>query len=143
MNRVARVWSAVCRDQQVEYMAHAEPPEPLLSALSQAVSVMTEAMGEQPDIFTADTLRFYFDAVHFTRIAERFGAHSVFDITLSDRKNSVLCVNKALARDQVEFKRPAAITTATNAPEALGDLSIPLPEIRTDPATEASCRPSR
>jgi DNA excision repair protein ERCC-2 len=96
LNRIARAWSDVCRGQEIEYVAHQEPPEALLNALSQAVSVMTEAMGEQPDIFTADTLRFYFDAVHFTRIAERFGSHSVFDITLNNTRNSVLCLRNVI-----------------------------------------------
>ncbi len=79
LNRIARAWSDVTRDQNVDYVAHAEPPEALLSALAQVVSQMTEAMGEQPDLFTPETLRFYFDAVHFTRITERFSSHSVFE----------------------------------------------------------------
>lgn len=67
LTREAKTWSATIREQDaqgIEYKAHAEPPESLLSALGNAVAQMTEALGEQPDVFTPDTLRFYFDAVH-------------------------------------------------------------------------------
>ncbi|SAK64310.1 DNA repair helicase [Caballeronia hypogeia] len=105
LGRVARSWSETTREQHAagtEYAAHAEAPEPFLNALGQAVSLMTETLGEQPDAFTPDTLRFYFDAVHFTRIAERFGAHSIFDITLAGepsiakKRNAVLCLRNVI-----------------------------------------------
>jgi DNA excision repair protein ERCC-2 len=101
--RVARSWSETASEQHasgVDYAAHTEPPARFLAALGQAVSVMTEMLGEQPDAFTPDTLRFYFDAVHFTRIAERFGSHSIFDITLGLASRSA---------NRSAKKRPAAL----------------------------------
>ncbi|SAK47928.1 ATP-dependent DNA helicase [Caballeronia ptereochthonis] len=92
LGRVARSWNDMAREQDetgAEYMTYPEPPARLLTALGQAVSQMTEMLGEQPDVFTPETLRFYFDAVHFTRIAERFGSHSIFDITLGGAGSSV------------------------------------------------------
>ena len=31
--------------------------------------------------------RFYFDALHFAKLAESFGAHSLFDVTRADAKH--------------------------------------------------------
>jgi DNA excision repair protein ERCC-2 len=103
LNRVARSLSDTAREQDAagtEYAAYAQAPANLLSTLGQAVSQMTELLGEQPDVFTPELLRFYFDAVHFGRIAERFGAHSIFDITLerarTNQRGAVLCLRNVV-----------------------------------------------
>ena len=53
----------------------------LAGALQQVVSVITDHLAERP---AADSplLRFYFDALHFTRVLESFGDHSLFDVTV-------------------------------------------------------------
>ncbi|WP_277183749.1 ATP-dependent DNA helicase [Caballeronia sp. BR00000012568055] len=132
LNRVARAWSEASRDQRIEYAAYPEPPEALLSALSQAVSQMTEALADHPDAFTPDTLRFYFDAVHFTRIAERFGAHSIFDVTLTHQRNTVLCLRNVIPAPhlQARFARAhnVALFSATLTPAHFYADTLGLPE---------------
>ena len=45
------------------------------------IATIAEFSAEQPDALEPDLLRFYFDAMHFVRIAERFGPHSLFDVS--------------------------------------------------------------
>jgi DNA excision repair protein ERCC-2 len=147
LNRVARSWSETASEQHasnVEYAAHTETPARFLTALGQAVSLMTETLGEQPDIFTPDTLRFYFDAVHFTRIAERFGTHSIFDITLSGasssakKRNAVLCLRNVIPAPHLapRFARAHSVAlfsaTLTPAHFYADTLGLPSSSVRID-----------
>ena len=141
LGRVARSWSEVTREQDaanIEYAAHAEPPARLLTALGQAVSLMTETLGEQPDVFTPEILRFYFDAMHFTRIAERFGSHSIFDITLgrvganAKKRNAVLCLRNVIPAPHLTPRlaraHSVALFSATLTPAHFYADTLGLPE---------------
>jgi len=147
LGRVARSWNETASDQHaagVEYAAHPESPARFLNALGQAVSLMTETLGEQPDIFTPDTLRFYFDALHFTRIAERFGTHSIFDITLTGaasgakKPNAVLCLRNVIPAPHLapRFARAhcVALFSATLTPAHFyaDTLGLPQSSVRID-----------
>jgi DNA excision repair protein ERCC-2 len=129
------------RDQDaanIDYVAHTETPARLLTALAQAVSLMTETLGEQPDVFKPETLRFYFDAMHFTRIAERFGSHSIFDITLgrtssnAGKRNAVLCLRNVIPAPHLapRFARAhsVALFSATLTPAHFYADTLGLPE---------------
>ena len=85
-----------------------------LAALQQVVSVVTDHLAERP---AADSplLRFYFDALHFTRVHEDFGEHSLFDVTLevgATACDSTLCLRNLVP---APFLKPrfAAAHTAT------------------------------
>ena len=79
-----------------------ELPLKLLGALQQAVSAITDYLGEQPAGLDAELQRAYFDAMHFCRVAELFGEHSLFDISLlpatarSKARRSILCVRNVV-----------------------------------------------
>lgn len=145
--RVARSWSETAAEQHAantDYAAHTEPPARFLAALGQAVSLMTETLGEQPDAFTPDILRFYFDAVHFTRIAERFGTHSIFDITLSGaasnakKRHAVLCLRNVIPAPHLapRFARAHSVAlfsaTLTPAHFYADTLGLPASSVRID-----------
>ena len=147
LGRVARNLRELTREQDaanIDYAAHTETPARLLTALAQAVSLMTETLGEQPDVFTPETLRFYFDAVHFTRIAERFGTHSIFDITLgrmslsAGKRNAVLCLRNVIPAPHLapRFARAhsVALFSATLTPAHFYADTLGLPEssVRVD-----------
>lgn len=55
-------------------------PAKFLVALQQATRAMSDALDADPASFDADLKRFYFDTLHFLRMAERFGEHSLFDV---------------------------------------------------------------
>jgi DNA excision repair protein ERCC-2 len=80
LQRLARVWSDLCDAQTQPYAVLEQLPDPLLKALQQAVSRLTDLAVEQVDRLAPDLERFYFDAMRFCRLAENFAEHSLFDI---------------------------------------------------------------
>ncbi|MCY7370706.1 MAG: ATP-dependent DNA helicase [Polaromonas sp.] len=57
-----------------------EIPEGFVKALQQACSAMTDQLAEDPTRLHGALQGFYFDALHFSRLADSFGAHSLFDL---------------------------------------------------------------
>src|SRR3546814_19764092 len=82
LGRVQRYWNDLHREQLANYQVQPELPLKLLGALQQAVSAVTDYLGEQPGGLDAELQRAYFDAMHFCRLAEQFGQHSLFDIRM-------------------------------------------------------------
>ncbi|MCQ4303450.1 ATP-dependent DNA helicase [Stutzerimonas frequens] len=102
LGRVQRCWNDLHREQLADYQVQPELPLKLLGALQQAVSVITDYLGEQPAGLDAELQRAYFDAMHFCRVAELFGEHSLFDISLlpatarSKARRSILCLRNVV-----------------------------------------------
>ena len=86
LDRLHRAWRDLSRDPQHPaeraYQVRASLPDKFLLALQQATSAITDDMEANPAQVDAALQRFYFDALHFSRMAESFGAHSLFDITV-------------------------------------------------------------
>ncbi|ABM36301.1 ATP-dependent DNA helicase [Polaromonas naphthalenivorans] len=85
LDRLHRVWRDVQKDPQHDpqaaYQVRPDPPDKFLLALQQATSAITDDIEAHPTRVDAALQRFYFDALHFSRMAESFGGHSLFDIT--------------------------------------------------------------
>ncbi|MBW8338519.1 MAG: ATP-dependent DNA helicase [Pseudomonas sp.] len=102
LGRVQRCWNELHREQLPDYQVQPESPLKLLGALQQAVSAITDYLGEQPAGLDAELQRAYFDAMHFCRVAELFGEHSLFDISLlpatarSKARRSILCLRNVV-----------------------------------------------
>jgi len=102
LGRVQRSWNELNRAQLADYQVQPELPFKLLNALQQAVSAITDYLGEQPAGLDAELQRAYFDAMHFCRVAELFGEHSLFDISLlpatgrGKTKRSILCLRNVV-----------------------------------------------
>lgn len=96
LDRVNRQWNALYRDQDSAYQVYHAIGDKLLFALQQAGTEITDLMAEEPANVNEDLQRFYFDAMHFSKLAEVFGEHSMFDITKDgrpgNRTNAVLCL---------------------------------------------------
>ncbi len=86
LDRLHRVWRDLAKDPQHPmdqgYQVRARLPEKFLLALQNATTAITDDLEANPTRMDAALQRFYFDALHFSRMAESFGAHSLFDITL-------------------------------------------------------------
>lgn len=80
--RVFREWDTVQQSQQADYETGDEIPERFLRALQAANTAMAEHFAATPDASQGPLQRFFFDALHFARLAEAFGDHSVFERTL-------------------------------------------------------------
>ncbi|WP_420226099.1 ATP-dependent DNA helicase [Pigmentiphaga litoralis] len=84
LEKLNRIWNEVNREQTETYTAYDAVPGKWLIALQQAVTAVGEELTERPAGVDEALQQFYFDALRFQRIADSFGAHSLFDITLID-----------------------------------------------------------
>lgn len=104
MDRLYRQWNALAKAGDASYEVHAEVPAAFVDAIAQLCSAMIDEMSEHPHRHDATLERFYFDALHFMRLAEQMsdhgGKHSLFDITRTPRLragvNAALCVRNLL-----------------------------------------------
>lgn len=95
LERISRHWRQLERDQEVAYQVYPTTPDLFIMALQKAVSTLTDHLSEQPAGNAAELLHFYLDAMLFCRLAEAFGAHSLFDISRDENNGqsvSTLCI---------------------------------------------------
>ena len=95
LERISRHWRQLERDQEVAYQVYPTAPDLFVMALQKAVSTLTDHLSEQPAGNAGELLHFYLDAMLFCRLAEAFGAHSLFDISRDESSGqsvSTLCI---------------------------------------------------
>ncbi|SCX65210.1 ATP-dependent DNA helicase [Variovorax sp. EL159] len=80
--RLFREWDTLQQSQQADYETGDEIPERFVRTLQAANTAMAEYFAATPDASQGPLQRFFFDALHFARMAEAFGDHSVFERTL-------------------------------------------------------------
>jgi DNA excision repair protein ERCC-2 len=113
LDKLDRAWSLLWRDQEESYRVHDELPEALVHALQQLGTSMTDYLADNPTEVHAQLQRFYFDVLHFGRIAELFGAHSLFDVTLdADGQGAKLCLRNVVPAPFLKPRLAAAHATA-------------------------------
>ena len=95
LDKVGRQWASFVNVQAEDYQTYPAIPEKLLKALQQAVSSITDFIAEQPTAASEDLQGFYFNAMHFCRLAEQFDDSSLFDVTTSER-SSELCLRNVI-----------------------------------------------
>ena len=83
LDKFNRAFNDVHRTQTDGYLVAKEIPVDFLKALQQAITAITDFLVANPTRVDADLQTFYFEALHFARMADSFGAHSIFDITLA------------------------------------------------------------
>ncbi|WP_421954431.1 ATP-dependent DNA helicase [Polaromonas sp.] len=84
LERLNRNFNDLHKLQTEPYQVHAELPASFLKALQQAITGITDFLVANPTRVDGELQAFYFEALHFSRMADAFGAHSIFDITLND-----------------------------------------------------------
>ena len=92
LEKVGRCWTELDREISAPYKVLPELPDKLLAALQTAGSAITDHLADNPGPMDPSLQRFYFDALHFARLAESFGAHSLFDVTRVDPRTTQLCI---------------------------------------------------
>ena len=103
LDGLQRSWTALNKKQADAYQAYDAAPAGVLAAVQKAVAAITEYLGESPLAQDDPVLAFYFEALHFMRLAEQFGSHALFDVTRADGRGqgaktppSTLCVRLSL-----------------------------------------------
>ncbi len=81
LDRLNRSWNALHKDQEEEYRVYPELPSSFDTGLRALLSSMAEQMAQHPAEFDSGLQSFYFDLLHFGRLLECFGEHSMADIS--------------------------------------------------------------
>lgn len=138
--RVHRRWNALHADQHESYRAGDTLPAEFIAALEQACATIGDYFADHPQPHDAELERFYFDALHFARLAERFDKHSLFDITLAPphsvrgarSKRSTLCVRNVVPagalRPRMAQAHCVALFSGTLAPSGYYADMLGLPD---------------
>ncbi|MBC7700731.1 ATP-dependent DNA helicase, partial [Aquabacterium sp.] len=95
LDRLHKSWNATHQGQPDDYQVHAQVPEAFMFTLQQATNTVTEHLSEHPTLVDEALQNFYFEALHFTRLSESFGEHSLFDLTRHG-KQSTLCIRNVV-----------------------------------------------
>ena len=136
--RLHRAWNELSKDQQSPYEAQAKLPEKWFNALQNANAAITAFYSENPTHIDADLQRFYFDSLHFARMAELFDAHSLFDVSLNQtpggksKPQAMLCIRNVVPAPFLAPRFAAAhcavLFSATLQPQRYYRTLLGLPE---------------
>ena len=85
LERLGRQWTKVHAGQDEDHRVHDHVPADLVAALQRATAAIGDHLAEAAGAVAPELLDFHFEALHFLRLAERFGPHAVFDVTLAPR----------------------------------------------------------
>ena len=125
-DKLNRQWNGLNRAHaSADYHVIPELPVKLLFALQGTAATITDYLTEQPFALSSELMQFYFDALHFLRVAELFDRKTfLFDITRQNSSNartgSILCfrnlVPAALLRKRFETSQTTTLFSATLKP---------------------------
>ncbi|WP_028216821.1 ATP-dependent DNA helicase [Paraburkholderia oxyphila] len=125
LTRLARQWNAQNALQPHAWRASETLPEGLVAALGDVIAAIGDQLAQPALVRDAELERFYFDALHFVRMAERFDAQSIFDVTPlatrdAKRTRSTLCIRNIVPAGALRARMAAAhsvtLFSATLAP---------------------------
>ncbi|ROM89624.1 ATP-dependent DNA helicase [Pseudomonas brassicacearum] len=125
LQRVNREWNALHKTQISPYQAYAKAPDKLLQALSLCTTAIGDYLNDHPQGLDATLQSFYFDALQFSRVAELFDEHFLFDISKRDLGNtrslSQLCLRNVVPagflRPRLTAARSTVMFSATLSPQ--------------------------
>jgi Rad3-related DNA helicase len=115
LSPLRRIWTSLQRVQATDYGVHPSLPADFMAQLQRTTSALGDHLATDPVSTSEPLLRFHFDALHFSRMAEAFGGHSLFDVTrrpgAQPDGDSTLCIRNV---NPAPFLAPRfAATTAT------------------------------
>jgi DNA excision repair protein ERCC-2 len=128
LDRVHRYWMNLLKEQNEGYRIYPAPPEKLLGALQRATTEITDHMADHPSALDTGLQNFYFDALHFLRMAELFDENSLFDVSKENserdvrpgRNHSLLCLRNIIPASflapRFAVARSAVLFSATLSP---------------------------
>ena len=104
LDRLHRAWNRLAREQPQPYRVLPEAPRALVTALQGLITAVGDWLADQSLPGTDELLRFHFEALHFARLLEAFGDHSLIDLstdgpTGGERRepaDTVLCVRNVV-----------------------------------------------
>jgi len=138
LDRLKRAWRALDKDQTEPYRVYTSLPEPLLGALQQCGSSLTEHFTEHPAEPDAALQAFYFEALHLARMAELLDSHSIVDASRPPPNgrlkngDSTLCIRNIVPapflKPRLQAAHTATLFSATLQPSGYYADLLGLPE---------------
>ena len=95
LRRLRRAWTTLTKDQTEPYRVQAALPAKFIAALRETTALVGEQLADSPQAVDDATLRFYFDALQFGRLADSFDTHSLFDVSVQQRDVTV-CIRNVI-----------------------------------------------
>ncbi len=118
LDKLSRSWSDLHRDQEETYQVHAELPQKFRNALQVVAAELMDHEGLSSNTSSGPMdprlQEFLFEVLHFSRLAEQFGNHSLFDVTLHAHSTaattapSTLCLRNVIPAPFLEDRFAAA-----------------------------------
>lgn len=100
LDRLNRQWNALYKAQVAPYQAGEQLPEAFLRTLAQCIGLIQERMNQAPAEVEPKVLEFFYQALQFSRIAELFDEHFLFDISQRNgprgRRLATLCLRNVV-----------------------------------------------
>jgi DNA excision repair protein ERCC-2 len=131
LQHVRRGWRSIPRVQTEDYAVHPSIPPAFIALLQRAATVIADHIALDTAQIDESLLRWYFDAIHFCRLADDFGTHSLFDVTQSGA-DSTLCLRNVNPGPFLGRRFAASVTavlfSATLAPQEYYRQLFGLPE---------------
>lgn len=132
LRRVQRACAEVTKGQVVPYQAHADVPAKLVAAMRDACSAIGEQLTEQPAELDPRMLDLYFSMLHFTQLADSFGSHSLFDVSIACKSSEfLLCIRNVVPAPflapRFAAARTAVLFSATLSPQKYYANTLGLP----------------
>ncbi len=93
LDRVKRSWNELTRDQEAAYQVHERVPAKLLGTLQMLGAKLTAYLADNPTLVDPGLQDVYFEVLQFLKLAEVFGEHSLFDVTLTEGPPALSAAN--------------------------------------------------
>jgi len=95
LGRLGRAWLELHQNQVEDYKVHDEVPQAFCGALQQTANAILDHLADHPSGIDARLQNFFFEVLHFSRMAELLGEHSLFDITQGEG-GALLCLRNVV-----------------------------------------------
>jgi Rad3-related DNA helicase len=122
LEKVGRAWTDAGKAAPLPYQALDSLPQKLLDSLQSATSAVTEHFAEHAAGSPMEPAlqEFYFDALHFLRLAESFGDHSIVDLTRENERDTILAIRNLVPapflKPRFELAHSTTLFSATLSP---------------------------
>ncbi|WP_321952838.1 ATP-dependent DNA helicase [Paraburkholderia bannensis] len=129
LTRLSRHWNEQNAIAPDAWRASDALPDGLIAALGDVIAAIGDQLAEPALVRDPELERFYFDALHFVRLAERFDSQSMFDVTPlpafnakanTKKPRSTLCIRNLVPanalRPRVAAAHSVTLFSATLAP---------------------------
>jgi DNA excision repair protein ERCC-2 len=128
---VSRRWNTLSKVQASHYQVHDHLPEKFMYALQELHIAIGDYFTEQPGELEIDLQNFFFELIHFLKLAELYGSHSIFDISLEGAQANLNLRNvvpASMLRERWAAVHCATLFSATLSPSVYFQEMLGLPD---------------